>query len=179
MVHVLIATDGSEHADEAARFLRGLVNPQALERLTVLAVVRPLETEPFSLESEGVLSREGWDALNETVQRAAREAAARVAAALRDLAPHLDTYVRSGSPADEIVQTAREVGADLIVLGSRGLGTVRSVLLGSVSDRVLHHAHCPVLVVRPIATPAAIRRKPRLYVRYGIPCQADRAGRGR
>ena len=154
MVHVLIATDGSAQAAEAASFLRDLVNPQALERITVLSVVRPLETEPFSLESEGALPPGGWDALNDAVQRAARDAATRAASAFRELAPHFDTYVKSGSPADEIVQTAEEVGADLIVMGSRGLGTVHSVLLGSVSDRVLHRAHCAVLVVRPTTTPA-------------------------
>jgi nucleotide-binding universal stress UspA family protein len=51
--------------------------------------------------------------------------------------------------ADQIVQVAEEVGAGLIVMGSRGLGGVRRALLGSVSDSVVRHAHCPVLVVRP------------------------------
>ena len=149
MVHVLIATDGSEHADAAVRFLKGLISPQALERITVLAVVRPLETELFTLESEGALSTEGWEALNNAVQQGARDAASRAAAELRELTQNIDTYIRSGSPVDEIVHTAMEVRADLIVMGSRGLGTVRSLLLGSASERVLHHAHCPVLIVRP------------------------------
>ncbi|MCW3053599.1 MAG: hypothetical protein JWN14_2769, partial [Chthonomonadales bacterium] len=53
-----------------------------------------------------------------------------------------------GHPIDRIVAVARDIQADLIVLGSRGLGGWKSYLLGSVSDGVLHHAHCPVLVVR-------------------------------
>ncbi len=68
---------------------------------------------------------------------------------VRDLGSRHDTLVLVGSPADEIVRAARELGADLIVVGSYGVGAVRSVLLGSVSQRILHYAHCPVLVVRP------------------------------
>ena len=53
-----------------------------------------------------------------------------------------------GHPIDRIVAVAQDIQADLIVLGSRGLGGWNSYLLGSVSDGVLHHAHCPVLIVR-------------------------------
>ena len=51
--------------------------------------------------------------------------------------------------AQQIVKVAEDIGAGLIVMGSRGLGGVRRVLMGSVSDSVVRHAHCPVLVVRP------------------------------
>jgi nucleotide-binding universal stress UspA family protein len=51
--------------------------------------------------------------------------------------------------ADQIVEVAEDIGAGLIVMGSRGLGGVRRALMGSVSDSVVRHAHCPVLVVRP------------------------------
>jgi nucleotide-binding universal stress UspA family protein len=44
---------------------------------------------------------------------------------------------------------AEKEGAELIVMGSRGLGCIRRALMGSVSDSIVHHAHCPVLVVRP------------------------------
>jgi nucleotide-binding universal stress UspA family protein len=50
--------------------------------------------------------------------------------------------------APEIVGLAEEIGAGLIVMGSRGLGGIRRALMGSVSDLVVRHAHCPVLVVR-------------------------------
>ncbi len=49
----------------------------------------------------------------------------------------------------EIVRLAEELGVGLIVLGSRGVGGVRRALMGSVSDSVVRHAHCPVMVVRP------------------------------
>ncbi|HSK84466.1 MAG TPA: universal stress protein, partial [Rubrobacter sp.] len=59
------------------------------------------------------------------------------------------TYARVGFPDAEIVGLAGKLGAGLIVLGSRGLGPLKRALMGSVSDSVVRHAHCPVLVVRP------------------------------
>ncbi len=53
-----------------------------------------------------------------------------------------------GVPADEIVRLAQAENVDLIVLGSRGLTEVRAFFLGSVSDKVIHHARCPVLIVK-------------------------------
>jgi nucleotide-binding universal stress UspA family protein len=57
-------------------------------------------------------------------------------------------HLREGKPEAEITAVAEEIGAGLIVVGSRGLGGIRRALLGSVSDAVVRHAHCPVMVVR-------------------------------
>jgi nucleotide-binding universal stress UspA family protein len=65
------------------------------------------------------------------------------------------THLKMGEVDLEIVALAEELGADLIVMGSRGLGGVRRALMGSVSDSVVRHAHCPVLVVRPEKEQAA------------------------
>ncbi len=65
-----------------------------------------------------------------------------------------ETHVRLGRPAQEIVNLADKIAAGLIVMGSRGLGGVRRALMGSVSDSVVRHAHCPVLVVRKERTRA-------------------------
>ena len=59
-----------------------------------------------------------------------------------------EAHLRIGKPDEEIVSQAEELGAGLIVIGSRGLGGIRCALMGSVSDSVVRHAHCPVLVVR-------------------------------
>jgi nucleotide-binding universal stress UspA family protein len=59
-----------------------------------------------------------------------------------------EEHLIEGPVAPEIVRLAEEIGAGLIVMGSRGLGGVRRALLGSISDSVVRHAHCPVLVVR-------------------------------
>jgi nucleotide-binding universal stress UspA family protein len=55
----------------------------------------------------------------------------------------------SDRPDEAIVHLSEELGAGLIVMGSRGCGGLRRALMGSVSDSVVRHAHCPVLVVRP------------------------------
>ena len=59
-----------------------------------------------------------------------------------------EAHVRLGRPAQEIVNLADKIAAGLIVVGSRGLGGIRRALMGSVSDSVVRHAHCPVMVVR-------------------------------
>jgi nucleotide-binding universal stress UspA family protein len=58
------------------------------------------------------------------------------------------SHLGVGRPDAEIVARAEEMGAGLIVMGSRGLGGIRRARIGSVSDSVVRHAHCPVLVVR-------------------------------
>jgi nucleotide-binding universal stress UspA family protein len=59
-----------------------------------------------------------------------------------------ETHLRSGDPDKEILRTAESLGVGLIVIGSRGLGALSRALMGSVSDSVVKHAHCPVFVVR-------------------------------
>ena len=59
-----------------------------------------------------------------------------------------ETSVRSGDYADEIIEAAESAGADMIVIGSRGLGPVKRTVLGSVSQKVLHHATQTVVVVK-------------------------------
>ncbi len=59
-----------------------------------------------------------------------------------------ETHFRSGDPDKEILRTAEALDVGLIVIGSRGLGAVSRALMGSVSDSVVKHAHCPVFVVR-------------------------------
>jgi nucleotide-binding universal stress UspA family protein len=61
-----------------------------------------------------------------------------------------DAELLEGSPAKAILELARSRDADLIVVGSRGLGAIKGALLGSVSSEIVHHADRPVLVARPV-----------------------------
>src|SRR5439155_21038033 len=90
------------------------------------------------------------------IEKAAREQAANVVEAaearIRDLFEGKNVNIASdvlfGSPDSRIVETAEETGADLIIIGSHGYKRWERLLLGSISDSVVHHAHCSVLVVR-------------------------------
>jgi universal stress protein A len=62
---------------------------------------------------------------------------------------HAEAILRHGNPYEEIVNAAREIGVDLIVIGSHGYTGLGRLLLGSTADRVLQYAPCPVLVVKP------------------------------
>ena len=150
MTHVLIATDGSEQSLKAARYLRSLLDPASLDRITVLAVIRPLAAVPFASDfgEEEHVVQQADDPGGYSFQRAAQEAVERVAQELRDMTPNVVTTVRGGAPADQIIRAADEFEADLIVVGGRGKGAIEAIVLGSVAYRVLHHAPCPVLVTR-------------------------------
>jgi|SRR5579871_15658 len=136
---ILLATDGSEEADRAAQLAASLAG-KFEAKMIALNVFDPLGDNP------GVF-REDLDA---TIYRARVQdlVARHTANALSGLDIEYTFCQESGHPAQEIVRFAAEHSQDLIVVGSRGLGGFRSMLLGSVSDRVARHASCPVLIMR-------------------------------
>ena len=157
--HVLLATDGSASSLEAARLVRDLLNPTALTHVTVLVAVTPIERVPyygvgFGVYGPDIASQELMGGLTASAETAAQDTLRRTMEEL-NIATTVETVVRRGSPADEIVRCATERGAGLIVMGSRGWGEMHAVLLGSASERVLHTANCPVLIARPADTHAA------------------------
>ena len=65
----------------------------------------------------------------------------------------MNTYAREGDPADAILDVAEERGADLIVVGNKGMTGAKRFLLGSVPNKVSHHAPCSVLIIRTTLGP--------------------------
>jgi nucleotide-binding universal stress UspA family protein len=144
-LHVLFCTDGSRQAVEAIRQARVLLNPAVIGSATVLTVINPVRV----VSAYATLPASVWDELDRADHAAARQALADAREVLGGSDIKIDEQTAEGDPASEIVRIAGELNAGLIVIGSRGWGGVRSAVMGSVSDRVLHSAHCPVLVVRP------------------------------
>jgi nucleotide-binding universal stress UspA family protein len=147
---ILLATDGSEEADLAALRAVDLADATDSELHVVHVGVVPtfLKSYPGTLGYE----RRLYEEIEEISRELLRKQSWRVKAAGGTVA---GAHLRMGEVAMEIVALAEELGADLIVMGSRGLGGVRRALMGSVSDSVVRHAHCPVLVVRPEKEQAA------------------------
>ena len=140
---ILVGLDGSEYSLKALEFAVDLakkyssqlvlvhvvmrqiyaINPPEAGILAGTAIVRELEAEGKAILAKG----------EETVKAQGLPVQARL---------------RQGVPAEELLRAAADEKADLIVLGSRGLSQVKAFLLGSVSDKVSHHAKCPTLIVR-------------------------------
>ena len=140
---ILLATDGSEQAELAALRAVNIAEKTDSELHVVHVGVVPifLKSYPGTLGYE----RRIYEEIEEMSRELLRKQSWRVKAAGGTVA---GTHLRMGEVDLEIVALAEELGAGLIVMGSRGLGGVRRALMGSVSDSVVRHAHCPVLVVR-------------------------------
>jgi nucleotide-binding universal stress UspA family protein len=150
---ILLATDGSSEAELATRTTVDLAQKTDSElhvihvvdvdpsRMLYLEAIDPegVELPDPILEEDLQQSFEQWgrEVLDEEVERV-RLAGGTVAQA----------HLVMGEVAREIVHLAEDLGAGLIVIGSRGHGGIRRTLMGSVSDSVVRHAHCPVMVVR-------------------------------
>jgi nucleotide-binding universal stress UspA family protein len=138
---ILLAVDGSEEASAAARTAVELAERTDSE----LHVVHVGEVRPVSHpERRGYHAR--YEQLQEETRRLLEEQVDEVKSAGGTVSR---AHLRMGRPDEEIVLLGEEIGADLIVTGSRGLGGMRRALMGSASDSIVRHAHCPVLVVRP------------------------------
>ncbi len=141
---ILLAADGSEEATLAARTATDIAEKTGSELHVVLVGLSvsyvgmgPVEIADIPAPSQEELTEEAQRLLDTQAKQI--EAAGGIVT---------QAHLRVGRPDEEIVALAEELGAGLIVIGSRGLGGIRRALMGSVSDSVVRHAHCPVLVVR-------------------------------
>jgi nucleotide-binding universal stress UspA family protein len=132
---ILLAYDGSEGAKRALEVVVALAAGAA--RVTVVGVAEGIPLFGYA----GTIPSPEQEAARDRMLAEA-EQALRTSGLTVDLAP------RAGDPATAILDVAEKDGCDLIVMGTRGLGAAERWLIGSVSDKVLHHAHCSVLVAR-------------------------------
>jgi nucleotide-binding universal stress UspA family protein len=143
---VLVGCDGSPDALEAIRFLGTLpLGRETVVRL--LGVVTP-PVIPSGPETAAIPWPPTMDAYIDKQMAALRDVLTRAEAMLGAKMGRVEHSIVLGQPAAEIVAAAEERGTDLVVVGARGLGLLGRFVLGSVSDRVVHHAPCPVLVVK-------------------------------
>jgi nucleotide-binding universal stress UspA family protein len=146
---ILLATDGSREAQLAATTAADLANSTNSElHVVTVALGTP---DPVYYLHEASLRYETFEQALEAVKGEAQKVIDEQVQKIEEAGGTVrEAHLRIGERRDQaIVHLAEELAAGLIVLGSRGLGGVRRALIGSVSDSVVRHAHCPVMVVRP------------------------------
>jgi nucleotide-binding universal stress UspA family protein len=140
---ILLAIDDSEEAALAAEKAVDLANGTDSE----LHLVHVGQLPIFLMKNVDTI---GFDRiLYEEIEREALEALWKLTWLVKAAGgPVAGAHLRMGVVAEEIVGLARDLEADLIVMGSRGHTGIRRMIEGSISDFVVHHAHCPVMTVR-------------------------------
>ncbi len=134
---ILLAVDGSAHSERAA------------EAAAEIAATGKAEVLVLHLSELGALGRAGPIRLEEPGEAA--DLVNRVVAQLREAGVKARGEAHSVLTRDvapQIISSAQDFGAGLIVLGTRGMSDFVSLMVGSVAHKVIHHAHCPVLVTR-------------------------------
>jgi nucleotide-binding universal stress UspA family protein len=141
---ILLATDGSAQAASAARTAADIATMTGSELHVVLveSSTAYVGMGPPEIADIPAPVQEEFD------QEAQRLLDTQVRQIEADGGTVAQAHLRVGRSDAEIVALAEELGSGLVVMGSRGLGGIRRALMGSVSDSVVRHAHCPVLVVR-------------------------------
>lgn len=137
--NIVLGVDGSEHALHAARQAGDLARAMNSENMWIVVAFDPI---PFYLgqpNRQHAISARMKEA--ESILEKAIEAVGKIPGEVRQ-------EILEGSPAEEIINVATVRKSDLIVMGSRGLGKLAGLVLGSQSQKVVSHAPCPVLIVR-------------------------------
>ncbi len=145
---ILLAVDGSKHALAAILKCCEIVSINEETEIKIVSVAdisSPTGTEPFGSSGEFHLTIN--NELRKMAETFVADAKFTVSEKLGDKVK-VETKVLRGSPKVEIVEEAENWGADMIVVGSHGYGFFERMLIGSVSNFVLHHAPCSVLVVK-------------------------------
>lgn len=145
---ILLATDGTKHSDLAVNSLDNFALRPAdtVKIISVVDMALPISFDmyagyiPNTVELEQIAKENAEKTLDETVKLVREK--------IKNEGVLIESEILIGSPESRIVECAEEFEADLIIVGSHGYNRWERLLLGSVSDSVIHHAPCSVLVVR-------------------------------
>ena len=141
---IVVGTDGSDTAKQAVREAIELAK-QIGASVDVVSAYEPVSNQRLREEAKQVPEDMQWtvnprEDVNATLDEAAN--------AVRDAGVEVQTFAREGDPADAILDVAEERDSDLIVVGNKGMTGAKRFLLGSVPNKVSHHAPCSVLIIR-------------------------------
>ena len=141
---IVVGTDGSETATEAVRQAVELASATKA-KVELVSAYEPVSNQRLREEAQQVPDDLQWMVNPREDVDATLEEAAGMA---RDAGVEVQIFARQGDPADAILDVAEETEADLIIVGNKGMTGARRFLLGSVPNKVSHHAPCSVLIIR-------------------------------
>ena len=141
---IVVGTDGSDTAAEAVRQAAELAKMSGAE-LEVVCAAEPIPSWRAEARRKGAPEDVSYEFGPREEANFALEAAARIAA---EVGVKMRPHPMEGDPADAILDVAEETGADLIVVGNKGMSGAKRYLLGSVPNKVSHHATCNVFIAR-------------------------------
>ena len=146
--NVLVAVDGSENSDRALDFSLDLAEKYDAS-VRILNVSESPSLGAVPLEPSTV-SGESMVGFVKDLQRLHEEILSKAVAHAKEFKPNVvvSSKLREGDPALEIVAEAKDAGFDVVVVGHSGLGRVKELFLGNISEKVAHSAPCPVIIVR-------------------------------
>jgi nucleotide-binding universal stress UspA family protein len=136
---ILLAVDGSNHALHAAKIAGDLARNMQSESLRIVVAFSHIPSylgEPNMQDAIDARLKEADEILKTALD------------VVGEIPGEIQTELIEGSPAEAIINVAMTRNSDLIVMGSRGMGKLGGLLLGSTSQNVVSHAPCPVLIVR-------------------------------
>jgi nucleotide-binding universal stress UspA family protein len=142
-VKILLGIDGSPHSKAALDYVKNMTWPKET-KVIVLAVSIPIIAYT-AIDASGM----AWmQSAEDEMSAQAQDVAARAESELRDAGLTTETRIVKGDPRDALIDAARSLHADLVVVGSHGRTGLAKLVLGSVATHVVTHAPCSVLVVK-------------------------------
>ena len=141
---IVVGTDGSETASEAVRQAVDLASSLGAS-IELVSAYEPVSAQRLAQERRETPEDMQWAISPREDVDATLEGAAQI---VRDASVPVSVYAREGDPADAILDVAEEQKADLIVVGNKGMTGAKRFLLGSVPNKISHHAPCSVLIIR-------------------------------
>ncbi len=143
---IVVGTDGSETANKAVEHAAGLAKSSGATLHVVHAFRAVMFGEAALATGAGGMMID-VERMNEGIADHARTVSAASIAAVKADGVVIVAHTISGDPSDAIIAVAQDVGADLLVVGNRGMSGMKRFVLGSVPNRIAHHAPCSVLIV--------------------------------
>ena len=141
---IVVGTDGSDTAKEAVRQATEMAQSLGAS-IHLVSAFEPVSNQRLREERRDAPEDVQWSVNpREDVEATLREALEEI----EEAGVSVETYSREGDPADAILDVAEERGADLIVVGNKGMTGAKRFLLGSVPNKVSHHAPCSVMIIR-------------------------------